>query len=173
MKQSIVIPIKSIRIDKLRKKYDPYFSKIKTHVTLVYPFEVEDQNKLIEHINYCLEKIESFEITFHKLRKSKNFLVLDVERNREKLLRLYKLLNSGILSGFENKELSIYLPHITLGIFNSNPELMEAIKGLRGRNLDFRVDVKGITLLTLNEDNSIKTEKSFNLGNLHQKSPKS
>jgi len=161
MKQAIYICISNPRIEALRKKYDHVFTKIKTHVTLVYPFEVKDQAKLNEHIEYCLEGIEPFEIVFEKMRKSNNYLVLDVGRNQETLLNLYKKLNSGILAGFENKELSIYLPHITLGMFDSHEELMKVINELRVRGSNFRVMVDKISLVTLNDDGFAKEIKNF------------
>lgn len=163
MKQVINIQISNPRIEILRKKYDKVFKNVKTHVTLVYPFEFENQTKLCEHIEYCLAGIEPFEIVFEKLRKSGNYLVLDVSKNKEKLLLLYKKLNSGILSGFENKEISIYLPHITLGVFESHEELMRVINELRARGSNFRVIVDKISLITLNEDGSAKEIKNFTL----------
>lgn len=161
MKQAINILINNPRIEILRKKYDPNFKKYKTHLTLVYPFEVKDQAQLMEHIMYCLERVEPFEITLEKPRKSNNYLFLDATKNQEKLLNLYRKLNSGILRGFENKEFSIYRPHITLGVFDSNEELMNAINELRSRGSNFKVIVNKINLVTLNDNNSIKETKSF------------
>ncbi len=161
MKQAINIQINNPRIEILRKKYDHVFKKVKTHVTLVYPFEVKDQVQLAEHIESCIGGLESFEIVFDKFRKSGNYLVLDVGKNQEKLLSLHKKLNSGILSGFENKELSIYLPHITMGIFDSHEELMKVINELRARGSNFRVEVNKISLITLNDDGSAKETKNF------------
>jgi 2'-5' RNA ligase len=163
MKQVINIIINNPRIEILRKKYDPGINKYKTHLTLVYPFEVKDQAKLAEHIEYCLAGVEPFEIIFEKFRKSSNYLVLDAGKNQEKLLNLYKKLNSGILAGFENKELSIYLPHITIGVFDSHEELMKVISELRSRGSNFRVMVDKISLLTLNEDGSAKEIRNFAL----------
>lgn len=161
MKQVINIMIDNPRIEVLRKKYDADFKRFKTHLTLVYPFEVKDQAKLIEHIQYCLSGLEPFEIIFEKLRKSRDHLVLDVSRNQEKLLTLYKKLNSGILAGFENKEISLYLPHITLGVFNTHEEMMKVINELRARGSNFKAIVNKITLLTLNKDDSIHKTQEF------------
>jgi len=161
MKQVVNILINNPRIEVLRKKYDHVFRNRKTHVTLVYPFEVKDQAKLNEHIEYCLQGVEPFEIVFDKFRKSGSYLVLDVGKNQEKLLNLYKKLNSGMLQGFENKDISVYLPHITLGIFESNEELMQVINESRARGSNYRVMVDKISLLTLNEDGSAKKIENF------------
>jgi 2'-5' RNA ligase len=163
MKQVINILIRNPRIEILRKKYDHVFTKVKTHLTLVYPFEVEDQAKLTEHIEYCLQGVEPFEIVFEKFRKSSNYLVLDAGKNQEKLLNLNKKLNTGILAGFENKELSIYLPHITMGAFDSHEDLMKVLNELRVRGSNFRVMVSKISLMTLNEDGSAKEIRNFAL----------
>jgi 2'-5' RNA ligase len=164
MKQVINIAITNPRIEILRKKYDHVFTKVKTHITLVYPFEVSNQTELIKHLEYCLEGIGKFEIVLEKFRKSKNYLVLDVGKNKGVLLNLYKKLNSGILTGFENKDISIYLPHITMGVFDSHESLMNTINELRIRGSNFRVMVDKISLLTLNGDGSAKSEQIFKLG---------
>ena len=138
MKQTIFIPIKNPRIDALRKKYDTNFKKIQTHVTLVYPFEVRDQIQLTHDLDYCLKELVSFEIVFENFRKSSNYLVLDAGKNQRILLELYKKLNSGILAGFENKDISIYLPHVTIGKFNLNEDLMMALGEMRSRGSNLR-----------------------------------
>lgn len=163
MKQVINIQINNPRIEILRKKYDKVFRNVKTHVTLVYPFEVKNQVELKEHIEYCLQGINSFEIVFEKVRKSGKYLVLDVGKNRDKLMNLHEKLNSGMLRGFENKEVSIYLPHITLGRFDSHEDMMKVINELRERGSNFRIMVDKISLLALNEDGSMKSKEDFNL----------
>jgi 2'-5' RNA ligase len=163
MKQVINIIIKNKRLEILRKRYNPPFKKIPAHITLVYPFEVSDQEKLIVHIENCLKGINPFEITLQKVRKSGNYLVLDVVKNKTLLLNLYKKLNSELLSGFENKELSLYLPHITLGLFDNIQELMQAINSLRQQNLSYRIEVEKISLLTLDSKDSIISRRDFKL----------
>lgn len=163
MKQTINILLKSKRLDILRKKYDSPYKKIKTHITLVYPFEVENQERLTEHIEHCLTGLTQFKITLQKARKSGTHLVIDAVDNNEILIDLYKKLNSGILAGFENKELSIYLPHVTLGVFSAPEKMSEALAKLREQNLSYLIDVDAINLLTLNSDDSVKETKAFKL----------
>jgi len=88
---------------------------------------------------------------------------LDGADSKNLLIDLYKKLNSGILAGFENKELSIYLPHVTLGVFESNEEMNEALAKLREQNLSYLIEVDAINLLTLNSDDSVKEIKVFKL----------
>jgi len=163
MKQTINILLKSKRLDILRTKYDSPYKKVKTHITLVYPFEVENQEKLVEHIEYSICGISQFKITLQKARRSGKHLVLDGADSKNLLIDLYKKLNSGILAGFENKELSIYLPHVTLGVFESNEEMNEALAKLREQNLSYLIEVDAINLLTLNSDDSVKEIKVFKL----------
>lgn len=163
MKQTINLLLKSKRLDILRTKYDSPYKKIKTHITLVYPFEVENQEKLVEHIESSICGLSQFKITLQKARKSGKHLVLDVVENKNLLIDLYKKLNSGILAGFENKELSIYLPHVTLGVFESSDKMSEALANLREQNLSYSVEIDAINLLTLNSDDSVKEIKVFKL----------
>ena len=163
MKQTLNIILKSKRLDILRKKYDSPYRKLKTHITLVYPFEVENQEKLTAHIEQCLAGLIQFKITLQKARKSGQHLVIDVAENKNILIDLYKKLNSGILAGFENKELSIYLPHVTLTALDSAEKMSAALSSLREQNLNYSVDIDAINLVTLNADDSVKETKVFKL----------
>ena len=56
MKQVLTIFLeKDEQIEQIRKKYVPNYEKFEPHITLVYPFEIEDQDKLKEHISELLK----------------------------------------------------------------------------------------------------------------------
>ncbi|MFW6383754.1 MAG: 2'-5' RNA ligase family protein [Nanoarchaeota archaeon] len=140
MEQAIVIlPEKNNRIEKVRKKYLPDYHKYEPHITLVYPFDVEEQNALNEHIQNCLKEFKPFQITLHGLGASAKdyFLYLLVEKGKEELIQLHKKLNSGILEGFKNPDMPDYIPHLTLGIFQGKTELHNVIKEISKLNLTF------------------------------------
>jgi len=163
-KQAIVLLFNEAEeLDKIRKEYSPDADKFKPHLSLVYPFEVEDQKGLKEHIKKSLEGIYPFKLIMKGLGKSVKefYLYLLVDQGMKEIMNLYDRLNSEILSEFENPDMPKYIPHITLGVFNSLEEIYEAKEKLK--DLEYEVEVGSIQLLTLNEDDSIKEVENFSL----------
>lgn len=166
MKQVLVILIKKSReVEEIRKSYLKDYKKFKPHITLVYPFKIKDQRSLNEHIENSLQKLKPFELTLEGLKKSAKeyYLYLLVKEGKKELMHLYKNLNSGILKNFKNKDMPVYIPHITLGIFDSKDEINNAIKKIERLKLRSEMKVTKIELLTLNSDNSIKKIEEFKL----------
>lgn len=165
MKQVINILLKlDKRVERIGRKYGALSDEIKPHITLVYPFEINDQKELTKHIENVISKSVKFKITLKGLRKSEKgyYLYLLVNRGRDKILELYKGLNSGILSGFENKDMPSFVPHISLGIFNSEEQINKAIKEIGKQNLKVECLIDKINLLTL-EGHKIISFKEFKL----------
>jgi len=164
MKQVINIIIENKEIDRIRKKYDKNYGKIKSHISLVYPFEVDD-GELREHINNIINNFGKFEIILRGFEKSAKeyYLYLLIDKGNEKIIELYKKFNSGILSGFKNKDMPVYIPHVTLGVFNSEEEINKAVQELEKQKIKIKFFVDKINLLTLNGDFSINKQEDFQL----------
>jgi len=82
MKQVINILLKlDKKIEKIRRKYDPYSNKFKPHITLVYPFEFQDQEALISHIKNSIKGIKPFKISLEKIGESFPFVSTTIENN--------------------------------------------------------------------------------------------
>ncbi|RJQ17543.1 2'-5' RNA ligase family protein [Candidatus Woesearchaeota archaeon] len=165
MKQSIAIFLKSSsEIERVRKKYLPNYNKFKLHITLVYAFEVKDQNKLAVHIKKSIKELKPFPLSLHGLKKSAKeyYLYLLVDKGKMNILKLYKTLNSGILKSFQNKKIPKYVPHITLGVFKTKNAIDSAFKELSKENLYFETKVSSIQLLTLDKT-ALKSMANFRL----------
>jgi 2'-5' RNA ligase len=166
MKQAIVIFLrKDAKVESVRKKYVPHYNKFKPPVSLVYEFNNVNQNKLYGHIKKSISDIKAFNIALDGLKKSAKdyYLYLAVGKNKDKLILLHKRLNLGLLRNFKNKDMPKYIPHITLGIFNSKKEIETAIKEIKKENLQVKYFVDSIQLITLNGDDALKTVKTFAL----------
>ena len=168
MKQAIVINFNESKIDKIRKRYIPKYNKYKSfkpHVTLVYAFEVKDQKKLNEHIKNVVKGIKSFNLSLKGFQRSvkEYYLYLLLDKGKSKVMALYKKLNKGVLSSFKNKDMTRYIPHITLGVFKTRKQIDEASEDLKKKKVGFKTNIKSIQLLTLNKNHSIKKTKRFNL----------
>lgn len=142
-----------------------YEGKIKPHINLVYPFEVSNQKKLENHIKNSIKDIFAFNLIMGGLQKSAKeyYLYLLVKKGKEEVMNLYKRLNSGILSSFKNLDMPEYIPHITLGVFNSEKEINKAYRNPKLRRIKFTQKIKQIDLVTFEKDNSQKSIKSFKL----------
>ena len=166
MKQAVNILIKeNKRIRDIRKKYLLEYKKYKFHITLVYPFEIKNQEQLIEHINKSAKRIKPFNLILSGLKKSAReyYLYLLIKEGKKEIMVLYKNLNRGVLKGFQNKNLPRYIPHVTLGGFRSKKEIDKVINSLKNQKISLSARINSIQLLTLNKDMSIKSIKNFKL----------
>ena len=166
MKQDLIISInKNKTVEKIRKEYFRDYKKFKPHITLVYNFEIDNQKQLNKYIIDSIKNIKPFELTLQGLKKSAKeyYLYLLVKKGRKQVKQLYKNLNSDILKNFKNKDMPVYIPHITLGVFNSKREIDNAVKDIQLINPKLEMKVSSIQLLTLNRDDLIKSIKRFKL----------
>ena len=164
MKQVLTIFLeKDDKIEKVRKKYVPNYEKFEPHITLVYPFEFENQDKLKEHISESLKDFEPFEISLEGLQKSAKgyYLYLLVNKGKEKIVSLHEKLNGGILDNFRNPNMPKYIAHLSIGVFENEEQREKAIDEISKMNIKFESKIKSIQLLTIGEDHSLKSKEDF------------
>ncbi|MFP4424762.1 MAG: 2'-5' RNA ligase family protein [Candidatus Woesearchaeota archaeon] len=139
------------KIEKIRRRYVPDHEKYESHITLVYPFEFEDQAKLKKHILESLKAFSPFEISLEGLQKSARgyYLYLLVNKGKEKIVSLHESLNGGILQGFRNPDMPRYIPHLSIGIYDSEDERGKAIDDISREDIRFETKVDSIQLLTI------------------------
>ena len=169
MKQAIIILLKKNPvIELIRKKYVPGYDKYEPHISLVYSFDVSNQDMLIKHIKSSVSDFSPFRLVMKGFEKSKKeyYLYLSVADGLSEILSLYGKLNSGILSGFENKDMPKYIPHMTLGIFDSEKEINSAIEEITSMNISFETIIESVQLITLGENNALMDVNDFLLGKL-------
>jgi len=163
MKQAIVIFIKKNKdIDRIRKKYDPYYKKFKSHITLAFPFENISQKELYNHIKKSLYGINSFKMTLQGVRKSPKeyYLYLLVKKGKKEILKIHKRFYLRLLTKYLRKDIP-YIPHITLGIFKTKKEIDSALRELKDKKLKIKATVDSVYLINLNKDSSLKSYKQF------------
>ena len=167
VKQVITIILKrNENIERVRIKYHPGHETFEPHITLVYPFEVENQKKLKEHINESLKDIKPFKIRLRGLKKSTrgHYIYLLVDKGKEKIIELYEKLNTGILKDFKNPDMKKYEPHLSLAVFHSEEKREKAMKEISKINPVFETKIKSIQLLTIGNTGKIKEREDFCLG---------
>lgn len=166
MKQVINILLKKDKsIERIREKYVSDYKKLRPHINLVYPFEINDQKELYNHINKSIKGTKPFKLTLKGLKKSSKefYLYLLADEGNAELIKLYKNLNSGILKNFRNKSMPKYIPHLTIGVFKTKREIDCAMKELKGNKIRYETEIKSIQLITLDKNNLISRVKNFAL----------
>jgi len=135
------------------------------HITLVYLFEIENQKELYTHIQESIKNIKSFDLSLCGLKKSAKeyYLYLLVDKGKDKITKLYQKLNSGILKDFKNKDMPKYIPHLSLGVFETKKEIGIAISEIKKEEICFETTINSIQLLTIDKDHSLKSTKNFKL----------
>jgi len=164
MKQVINIILKRDEIiENLRKEYLNDSENVEPHITLVYPFEIKNQSILKKHIKDSLKSFELFDISLKGLKKSfkEYYLYLLVDEGKEEIIRLYKMINQGILKDFKNPDMPEYIPHLTIGIFSSENQREKAIKEISKIKPFIKKRIDSIQLLTIDENGIMKSRKDF------------
>lgn len=168
MNQSIVILLeKDQKLEKIRAKYLPKEHRFEPHITLVYPFKDVEQEKLHKHITGAVNQIGPFELSLHGLKKSTYdyYVYLLVDKGKDELEKLYNLLNKGILSGFKNKYMPHFIPHVTVGILENEQERGEVMEEIEEQKINLKIKAESIQLITFDEKHSLKKVEDFSLMN--------
>lgn len=149
-------------INRIRSKYDPLYTKIQPHITLVFPF-ISDLSgeELEEHIRTVLSGEKEFEIELQGIRAVESFgyyLYLDVIKGEELIKHLHQKLYSGVLSDIKPLWLDTnpYTPHMTVGKFESRDFMLEAEKSCNTVKQKFKSFIKQVWVEEIDlNDNSI------------------
>ena len=110
-----------ISINKIRKKYDPTYSIIAPHLTILFPVPSSiGKLKIIKYISNVLENQPPIKIHFDDYKKSwDHWLLLTIKEGELDIKKLSTELYSGILSKYQRKDIE-FIPHIGLGLCVKN-----------------------------------------------------
>ena len=140
------------KIQELRRKNDPYFNVIAPHITLVFPVPEMDRDAIVNHVTEILRDFAPFNIRLKGLTKSfDNWLFLCVEEGNEKIIELHDRLYTGMLEKHLRTDIQ-YIPHIGLGLFETDKEYRIAESRARTLNLDYESRIRSIYIIHLKDD---------------------
>ena len=161
-------------VETVRRKHDPAAGKVRAHITLVFPFEsVIARSKLEVHMLRALKGIAPFEVTLGGFKRvsgeTGHFLFLKVRKGAAKLKRLHDALYRGVISRHRPAWLKRveFLPHMTLGKFETREQLDRAYQELKKSRLASRVlrlTVRRVTVEIIGENGAGTVETEVNLG---------
>lgn len=130
----ILIPdFKNINtLQEIREAYDPLYSLIPPHITLVFPFTSDITTaQLYEHVSNKTRSIQPFDITLSGITGTPDhYLFLNVKQGNDQIISLHDLLYSDLLAQFKNNSYT-YLPHITVGRLATQDRMVQALKELQ------------------------------------------
>lgn len=146
-------------IKNVRNKYDPLCNKVEPHITLVFPFKSILINEQIKDwMDFALKNTKPFEIELSGISKvnetDSNYLFLNITRGQEIFINLNLALYKGILKEF--KADIPYVPHMTIGKFETKQQLEDAYLNVVNISETFATLVDTITVEMIGpDDNSI------------------
>jgi 2'-5' RNA ligase len=153
-------------IDALRLKYDPLVHHVSPHLTLVFPFESDlDTQTLSEHLASSLQSIEPFQLRLQGISRGEGYgfyLHLNVQEGQDELIELHEKLYGGVLDVYRPSWLrsSGYTPHLTVGNFKNESDLIDALDQTKD-TLDLfvtKVNLVSVEIIDEDENSLIELE---------------
>jgi 2'-5' RNA ligase len=124
-------------IQSIRIQYDPQYSIINPHFTLVFPRLVENQEKVIQHLEESVKGNKKIYFLIKRVKAVKDslsentYLFLFPDKGSEEITKLHHNLNSGLLSSEVHQDIP-FIPHITIGR-DSNPNRLNHLEKNLGK----------------------------------------
>jgi 2'-5' RNA ligase len=157
-------------IELIREKYDPLYKCVRPHLTLVFTFESSlTTDEIKAHLKTALRDIPSFDLAMDKIVKIDNpfgkYLFLLVDEGLETIKTLSSKLYTGLLSPYKPDWLNekTYLPHMTLGVFESEEALEMAYESIDSKDLYFKRHINKVSVEIIGEDEASIIEFEIDL----------
>jgi 2'-5' RNA ligase len=154
------------KIEELRKLYDPLINHVHPHVTLVFPFKSDlSEVELKEHLKKSLVGIKPFKLKLQGISGEEGgYLFLNVIEGDDQLVELHNRFYEGILQQYYPEYLTTeYKPHMTVGRFSNQKELMEVVDKYKSMNESFEELVKEISVEIIDENENSIIEMTLEL----------
>lgn len=139
-------------INEIREKYDPLFSYIAPHLTLVFPFgSTISRDELAKHIKASLSGAEKFSLSMSGITGSSDgYIFLDVKKGNDKIIEMHDKLYEGLLQEHHNRFIP-YFPHLTIGKLKDEKLHQEIVNSLDGFDEVFEVEIEEVAVVNLDE----------------------
>lgn len=153
-------------INNIRKKYDPFESHVRPHITLVFPFDSNISfSELRRHLEDVLSSIKPFRIVLKNIVPVKsfgNYLYLNIESGKNEIIEIHRKLYTGVLEECIPHWLNSggYHPHMIVGKIECEEEYILAIEETKKITESFEtiVSMVSVEIIDENEDSVIEME---------------
>lgn len=105
-------------VDRIRSRFDPAYSKIKPHITLVFPFtSTYTAQQIHDSVVSCTEGIPPFNLTLEDVVVKDTFLFMLPGAGRTSVAELFRVLHNGLFAPYRPHVLDQeeFMPHMTIG----------------------------------------------------------
>jgi 2'-5' RNA ligase len=151
-------------IDEVRAKYDPLAIHVRPHVTLVFPFDSNIRtDELKNYMEDVVSELKPFKLVLRGItgvNSFGNYLFLNIEEGKDKIIKLHKRLYAGMLREFYPEWLNNaeFRPHMTVGRIDDEQLFKSAIQETKNISEIFStiVDKISVEIIDHNEDSVIE-----------------
>jgi 2'-5' RNA ligase len=158
-------------IQTIRARYDPQYSIVNPHFTLVFPCLLENQEELIMHVEEKVKGVDKILFSIKQVISVKDpfnentnlFLIPDI--GSDHITELHNKLYTGLLASEIHPDIR-FVPHITMGTANNPLVLQDLEKGSTKLELDMRGTLDSLDVVIYTKGQPVKTIKRINLGKL-------
>jgi 2'-5' RNA ligase len=133
----------------VRRRFDPQFNAVPSHLTLVFPHRV-GSDALVHHVESVAGVHRPFRVHLAGFAGSQSaWLFARVTRGNDDLIALHDDLYTGTLTAALDRT-SIYVPHVTVGRVNGASALAAALDAA-DRNMAWEFEVQALTIYRLGD----------------------
>ncbi|CEG26141.1 2'-5' RNA ligase family protein [Bacillus sp. B-jedd] len=163
----VLFPSKQLQdwVNSYRKRYDPHYSLIAPHLTVVNAFEAteEEAESIAGQLREAVKKHDPFTLKTSKISSFhpvNNVIYLKVDPSDE-IIALHKDLNDLLESpGMQYK----FVPHVTVGQKLSDDEHFDVYGTLKMQGIDHEEEIDRVHLLYQLENGQWTVYETFRLG---------
>ena len=128
----------------VRRRFDPQFNSVPSHLTLVFPHRVRS-DALLRHVNSVAGGHRPIQVQLAGFAGSQNaWLFARVTRGNDDLIALHDDLYTGMLAVALDRT-SIFVPHVTVGQVNGASALGAALDAV-DHDMAWEFEVQALTI---------------------------
>lgn len=156
------------RIREIRKQFDPNFTKIGPHFTLLFGCAEVSFNDYCKHVARIAEKTDAFQFHCNQVSpeadyfSSDGYLFLTPEKGRRNIQALHDHLYSGIMSPYLKLDIP-FIPHITVGRRSSIEDAGKISESINKDPISISGTVEALTVIE-EDHGSISAKKTISFG---------
>ena len=145
------------KIQSIREKYDSLYTNIRPHITLIFPFESElNEKDILKNIKKTLVNTKEFSASFQQVSGDfKNgYVWLEADEGREDFIQIHDVLyQNELFKPYQRKDIP-YIPHITIGQSLSQSEATWLAKDI-GKNIgEFKTIINKVSVERILDNNN-------------------
>ena len=152
-------------INRVREVYDPLYTRIPPHITLVFPFDSEISTaELQAHIAKALNGVGKFKAVLQGISGDMRdgYLFLNIKQGNDQMIALHDRLYEELLAPFLSRKMPYY-PHLTVGRLQGKDIFEHAVDALSSVQDRFETVIDKVYVEQIGEDESSTIELSVEL----------